>query len=149
MKNLIALATVLGISALSTDAFAAPPKLSGWGTRDLGTHHSSFMGSLELQANGAVTGHLTIVLNNDGEEQVVCRYLRFRQNAIQRNSWNFDAFGVCFSASTGYYSVSNRVVLIDYGSPGAGIDYVDINFYGPVGVSVPGGYIDDGEWTYL
>lgn len=147
MKNLIALATVLGISTLSAAAIAGP-KLSGWGTRDLGTHHSSFMGSLALQVDGTVTGHLTIVVDNDDEEQVVCRYLRFRKNSIQRHSWNFDAFGVCFSESTGYYAVSNRVVLIDYGTPGAGVDYVDINFYGPVGVSVPGGYIDDGEWTY-
>jgi len=89
------------------------------------------------------------MVNNDGEEQVVCRYQRFKRNLVQRNSWNFDAWGVCYAESTGYYSVSNRVVLIDYGTPGPGVDYVDINFYGPVGVSVPGGYINDGEWTYV
>lgn len=141
----LALAAALSVTAVAAAAEAAPT-LSGWGTRDWQTYHSSFMGQVSLQANGSLTGHFTIITSNDGEDTVFCRYLRFRPTRIGGGGWVFDAWGVCLSESSGgYYSVSNRFAIVDYGSPGAGIDYIDVNYYGAVGPSVPGGYLDSGD----
>lgn len=140
MKTALALATVLSLTTI-----AHADNLSGWGTRDWTTFHSSFMGDVTLNPDGTLTGHFTIVTNNDGEGLVVCRYLRFRPTRIGGGSWIFDGFGQCLSASSGYYAVSNRFVMIDYGTPGANVDYIDVNYYGPVGPSVPGGYIQSGD----
>ncbi len=145
--SILALAAVLSITAFAERAEAGPvATLSGWGTRDWTTYHSSFMGQVDLQPDGSLTGHWTIITFNDGDETKFCRYLRFKVNKIVGNAWNFDAYGVCISASSnGYYSVSNRIALVDYGTPGANVDYIDINYYGPVGVSVPGGYLNSGD----
>ena len=127
-------------------AAAASPNLSGWGTRDWNTWHSSVIGDVTLQPDGSITGHFTIITFNDGEDTVFCRYLRFRPLRISGGGWAFDGYGVCLSESSGgYYPVSNRFAIGDYGSPGAGIDYIDVNYYGPVGPSVPGGYIQTGD----
>jgi hypothetical protein len=119
--------------------------LSGGGARDWTTFHSSFTGNLTHNADGTLTGHFTIVTANDGEDTVYCRYLRVRPTRVRGGSWIFDGFGQCLSASSGgYYAVSNRFVMIDYGSPGT-LDYIDVNYYGPVGPSVPGGNLQSGD----
>jgi len=137
-KTALALATVLSLTAV-----AEADNLSGWGTRDWTTFHSSFMGDITLKPNGTLEGHFTIITNNDNEEQVVCRYLRFKPTRIGNGSWIFDGWGQCLSESTGYYAVSNRFVIIDYGA--GPNDYIDVNYYGAVGPSVPGGNLQSGD----
>lgn len=147
LRTTLALAAVLTLGAAGT---AAAENLSGWATRDWMNFHSTFMGDVTKNPNGTLTGHFTIITENDGEDTVFCRYLRFREIRIAHHSWQFEGWGVCLSASSGgYYPVHNRFTLIDYGTPGAGVDYVDINYYGPVGPSVPGGYIQTGDMTYV
>jgi len=145
--TVLALAAVLSITAFADRAEAGPiATLSGWGTRDWMTYHASFMGQVTLQSDGSLTGHWTIITFNDGEETKFCRYTRFTVNGIGGNGWSFDAYGVCISASSnGYYPVSNRIAIIDYGTPGTNVDYIDINYYGLVGVAVPGGYLQSGD----
>lgn len=141
----LALVAALSVTAVAAAAEAAP-NLQGWGTRDYTTFHSTFMGDVTLQPNGELTGHFTIITSNDGEETVFCRYLRFRPTRIAGGGWVFDGFGVCISESSGgYYPVSNRFAIGDYGTPGVGVDYIDVNYYGPVGPSVPGGYLVTGD----
>lgn len=143
LRITFALTALLTVGAAGT---AAAENLSGWGTRDWTTFHSSFMGDVTKNPDGTVTGHFTIVTENDGEEMVVCRYLRFRENRIGGGFWNFDGWGVCLSPSSGgYFSVHNRFAIIDFGTPGVGVDYIDVNYYGPVGPSVPGGYLQSGD----
>jgi hypothetical protein len=143
LTAILALTTLLSTAAAGT---AAADNLSGWGTRDWTTFHSTFMGDVTKNPNGTVTGHFTIITHNDGEETVFCRYLRFRENRIGGGGWNFDGWGVCISESSGgYYPVHNRFAIVDYGTPGAGVDYIDVNYYGPVGPSVPGGFIQTGD----
>ncbi|MBZ0234647.1 MAG: hypothetical protein K8M05_20105 [Deltaproteobacteria bacterium] len=150
MKKLTTAFALTGLLSLAAAGTAAAENLSGWATRDWNNFHSSFMGDVTRNPNGSVTGHFTIITFNDGEETVYCRYLRFREIRIVNNSWQFEGWGVCLSASSGgYYPVHNRFTLIDYGVPGAGADYVDINYYGPVGPSVPGGFIQTGELTAI
>lgn len=140
----LTMAAGLAVTAFTSPAAAGPlPTLSGWGVRDYG----SFMGSVSQQADGSLRGHFTIVIHKPGEDPVTCRYLRFRPNVVSGASWNFDGYGTCWS-SGGTFAAANRFVLVDYGSPGAGVDYVDVNYYGAVGVSIPGGYFNDGDIVY-
>ena len=137
---------IVGLTRKLLDNAEAAPNLSGWGTRDWTTYHSSFIGNVTLQPDGTLTGHFTIITSNDGEETVFCRYLRFSPTRIAGGGWLFDGYGVCISESSGgYYSVANRFAIGDYGSPGVGIDYIDVNYYGAVGPSVPGGFLNSGD----
>jgi hypothetical protein len=136
----------LTLVASATFAHATPgDQLSGGGTRDWGIYHSSFVGNLKHNADGTLTGNYTIVTDNDGDETAWCRFLRFRPIQIANKSWIFEGWGQCYRLSTGYYQVHNRFVIIDYGTPGAGVDYIDVNYYGAVGPSVPGGFIQTGD----
>lgn len=139
--------TTLALAAvLATASAAAADTLDGYGTRDWNNFHSQFMGHIEQQPDGSLKGNFTIITMNDGEDTVYCRYLRFRPTKIGGGSWIFDGFGQCLSASSGgYYAVSNRFVIIDYGA--GPNDYIDVNYYGPVGPSVPGGNLQSGDMT--
>ncbi|WP_044964057.1 MULTISPECIES: hypothetical protein [Sorangium] len=50
--------------------------------------------------------------------------------------------------SGGAFAAANRFTFSDLGSPGAGVDAVDVNYYGAVGVAIPGGFFDDGDIVY-
>jgi hypothetical protein len=138
------LGTAALIAAIATPALA--DTISGWGTRDLGSHHSTFTGSITEHPDGSLTGHFTILTHNDGEEPTACRYLRFLPNLRGSSLSNFNAYGVCWTPS-GTFAAENRIVLVDGGTPGAGVDYIDVNYLGATGVSIPGGFIDDGEFV--
>lgn len=140
---------VLTAVSLTAAAAHAAPNLSGWGTRDWTTFHSTFIGDVTLNPDGTLTGHFSITTANDGEDLVFCRYLRFSPTRITGTGWVFDGYGVCLSASSGgYYAVSNRFAIADYGTPGVGVDYIDVNYYGPVGPSIPGGYLQSGDLVH-
>ena len=137
------------VGVLATTQLAGADTLSGWGTRDWQTFHSNFMGEVKRLPDGSLTGHFTLITFNDNEDTVFCRYLRFRPNRITGASWQFYGEGVCISASSGgYYPVTNHFAIIDYGSPGTGVDYIDVNYLGPIGPSVPGGFLNSGDMTY-
>ena len=143
----LALTAVLSLAAVG--AAEASPTFSGWGQRDWTSYHSTFMGSLSLQPDGTLTGHWTIITRNDGEEETFCRYQRFRPRVISGNSWWFDAWGQCISASSGgYYPVANLFFMLDNGSPGVNLDHLDVNYYGAVGPSIPGGTLQAGDLIY-
>ncbi|WP_437679695.1 hypothetical protein [Sorangium sp. So ce131] len=140
----LTMAAGLAVTAFTPPAAAGPlPTLSGWGVRG----HASFMGSVSQQADGSLRGHFTIIIHNPGEAPVTCRYLRFRPRTVSGGSWSFDGHGTCWS-SGGTFAAANHFAFSDLGSPGAGVDAVDVNYYGPVGVSIPGGFFDDGDIVY-
>ncbi|MGK3998434.1 hypothetical protein [Sorangium sp. So ce1024] len=140
----LTMAAGLAVTAFTSPAAAdSLPTLSGWGVRG----NASFMGSVSRQADGSLTGHFTIIIHNPGEAPVTCRYLRFRPRTVSGGSWSFDGHGTCWG-SFGAFAASNRFAFSDLGSPGAGVDAVDVNYYGAVGVSIPGGFFDDGDIVY-
>lgn len=138
----IAIAAALAVTAVAPSAMAASPTLSGWGARG----NASFMGSLTLMTTGEITGNFTIVVADPpGEQPTVCRYTSFRARSVSGPKWDFDAAGTCWSAK-GAFDAYNHIFIGDYGA-GNAIDGVDINDYGAMGVAVPGGILDDGDFT--
>lgn len=140
----LALLTGAAVTSLTAPAAANPlPQLSGWGVRG----DASFMGTIIQRTDGGLSGTFTIVILHAGEPPVTCRYTQFTPLQVNGSTWIFDGTGTCWG-QYGPFAVSNHFAFIDYGSPGAGNDYVDVNYYGPIGVSIPGGRFDDGDITY-
>lgn len=139
----LALLTGAAATTLATPAAANTlPQLSGWGVRG----DASFMGTIVQQPRGALTGTFTIVILSPGAHPTTCRYTQFTPLQINGSSWSFDGTGTCWG-QYGPFAVANQFTFVDNGSPGAGLDIVDVNFYGPVGVAIPGGSFDDGDIT--
>ena len=105
------------------------------------------MGSITRQADGSLTGHFTIVLDGGDQQPTVCRYLSFQPLHINGGSWELDASGSCWG-QYGPFTAANHFYLADHGSPGAGVDAIDVNYYGSTGVAIPGGVLDDGDLTF-
>jgi hypothetical protein len=142
--RLVTAAVFATLSAASVaNALSPSNTLSGWGQRG----DARFMGSITYQANGSLQGKLTLVFDNGINQPTVCRYLSFQPLNINGGSWEFNAQGTCWS-QYGSAPAANRFSFADNGSPGAGIDTVDVNYYGSTGVAIPGGFFSDGDITF-
>jgi hypothetical protein len=143
--SLFALA-LLTAAPLSAQAFT----ISG------GANRGNFTVAGNLSTNSGVpTGRFMIVeqiLDPDSTVYAVsCVYTRF-SNVVRHEPGNivsFDALGTCtvlnISGSLYTFSASNRFAITDNG-PG-GVDTLDVNYYGPSGIAVPGGAVDVGNYV--
>lgn len=138
----VLLALAVGVSAAAPSQ-AAASTLTGWGVRG----DSSFMGTVKQDSTGALSGHFTIVVTAPGQDPVLCRYYKFKAH-YNNSVAPFDGYGTCWTGGN-KFDAANRFAIGDYGSPGAGVDYIDVNYYGPVGVSIGGGFFDDGDITVI
>jgi hypothetical protein len=143
VRRLVTAAVFVTLSAASVANASPPNTLSGWGERS-GTR---FMGSITRQADGSLKGKLTLVFDYGDNQPTVCRYLSFQPLNINGGSWVFNAQGTCWG-QYGSFPAANRFYLADNGSPGAGVDAVDVNYYGSTGVAIPGGFFSDGDITF-
>lgn len=141
LKQLTPVAALVGL-VTATAAFASGPwQVSGWGTRN----EFTFGGQVDIQLSGAVSGHFTIVIDLPDGTHSSCRYLRFYRGSVSRNVATFYGDGRCYSPTYGWYTSSNQFTVHDNGSPGAGVDVIDVNFLGSTGVAIPGGFLSSGD----
>ena len=142
-RSTLAALAALAVATSALPAAAASPTttMSGWGVRG----DASFMGTVRHHTDGAMDGHFTIVVHKAGEEPTLCRYFSFRPLTIYPGGWSFEATGTCYTKGISF-PAQNRISIGDNGSPGA--DYIDVNYYGAVGVSIPGGVLDEGDIVY-
>jgi hypothetical protein len=124
----------------STSALASAGHVSGWGTRAGFT----FGGDVQIAADSSVSGHFTIIQDlPDGLHQS-CRYTRLYRGDVSRGQAQFYGTGVCHGPY-GWYTSQNFFTIVDHGSPGTGVDTIDVNFLGVAGISIPGGVLASGD----
>jgi hypothetical protein len=135
------------LAALFTLGLAMPARAAGgghvfgWGTRSA----FAFSGEVFIAASGAATGQFTIVEDVSPSQHLSCRYREFFHGLVTGHIAQFDAIGECIAPSGPFKSV-NHFSIIDNGSPGAGVDQIDVNFIGPSGISIPGGVLTSGDF---
>jgi hypothetical protein len=141
MKQITPVAALASLMAAAAAFASGPWQVSGWGTRN----EFTFGGQVDIQPTGAVSGHFTIVIDLPDGTHSSCRYLRFYRGSVARNVATFYGEGRCYSPTYGWYTSFNQFTVQDNGSPGAGVDVIDVNFLGSTGVAIPGGVLSSGD----
>jgi hypothetical protein len=143
LRQITPVAALVGLVAATSASAAGPWQVSGWGTRN----EFTFGGQVVIQPTGDVAGHFTIVIDLPDGTHSACRYLRFYRGSVYRNVATFYGDGRCYSPTYGWYTSTNQFTVHDNGSPGAGVDVIDVNFLGASGVAIPGGVLSSGDLT--
>jgi hypothetical protein len=143
VRKITPMAAVASLVAATAASAAGPWQVSGWGTRN----EFTFGGQVVIQPTGDVAGHFTIVIDLPDGTHSACRYLRFYRGSVSRNVATFYGDGRCYSPTYGWYTSVNQFTVQDNGSPGAGVDGIDVNFLGATGVAIPGGVLSSGDLT--
>lgn len=114
--------------------------VSGWGKRGAFV----FGGEVSIAPSGDVAGQFTIVIDEPNGTHGSCRYHRFWSGSASGASAVFSGLGYCHGPNGWYYS-TNRFAITNVGSPGAGVDTIDVNLLSAIGVAIPGGTLDSGD----
>ena len=104
-------------------------------------------GTVKKSGSGAA-GHIRI-LRDVEPRATVCDYTKFTKLSIKPKVAKFDAMGTCKGQNAFgpfRFKASNAFTISDFGEPGDGLDVIDVNFYGPTGIAIPGGVISDGNF---
>lgn len=125
--------------------------VTGSGSSESG---SSILGLVHDQGNGVGKGFFTIILHRNVPEgntaAVVCKYKEFNDLVISGNTATFHSVGSCkiltVSGTLQPFTSDNTFIIVDDGEPGAGIDALDVNFLGASGLSIPGGFLMEGNF---
>jgi hypothetical protein len=142
-RTLAAVALAMFGVGMAGPAHAAPPTsgfVSGWGTRP----GFAFGGEVKIATDGTTVGEFTIVMDIDPTHHVSCRYHDFYRGQVSGNLATFMAKGSCIGPS-GPFTSFNNFGIADNGSPGAGLDKIDVNYFGATGIAIPGGLLVTGD----
>jgi hypothetical protein len=137
---------------------AAPAKLvpaddgSAFTLRGKGMRASSTLGgAITRTASGKVSGEFVIMITTATDTATACRYTKFDKVKKHGNTVTFDAVGRCFtvapSGSVTDWKASNAFSIVQ--GNGKNADTIDVNMYGPNGITIPGGYLDSGDFELL
>lgn len=155
IAQLALLATLVSASL----APAAPPvKLvpaddgSAFTLRGKGMRASSTLGgAITRTAAGKVSGEFVIMITTANDTATACRYTKFDKVKKAGKAVTFDAIGRCFtvapSGSVTDWKASNAFAIVQ--GSGGNADTIDVNMYGPNGITIPGGYLDSGDFDLL
>jgi hypothetical protein len=155
---LASLALVSFLAAAPTDDAQAvsapvlPIKQSAFTIRGKGMRGSSTLGgSLQRAADGSVSGEMVIILTSATDTATACRYRKFDKVNKSGGTVTFDAVGKCFtvapSGAVTEWKASNAFAIVQGG--GKIPDTIDVNMYGTNGITIPGGYLDSGDFELL
>jgi hypothetical protein len=154
-KRLAAASLALAFVASSGSGFFASAanggSITGGGRRiDQFGNHWSFGGAVHLLDGGLGSGQFQLVLHLPPPLQPTrCHYDTFTNFTIVGNVAAFDATGVCSGENqfgTFQFAAANHFTIVDNGEPGRGVDVIDVNFLGPIGIALPGGLITGGNF---
>jgi hypothetical protein len=148
---------LLAFVATTTTASAAPtplmPKTGGAFTlRGKGMRASSTLGgTLARAADGSVSGDFVIILTSPTDTATSCRYQKFEKVVRTANTVSFDGYGACItvtpSGAVTNWKAHNAFAIVLGG--GKIEDTIDVNMYGPTGITIPGGTLDSGDFEIL
>lgn len=148
---------LFALVSTSTTVHAGPTplmqKTSGAFTlRGKGMRASSTLGgTLVRAADGTVSGDFLIILTTPTDTSTSCRYQKFEKVQRTGNTVSFDGFGACItvapSGAVTSWKAHNAFAIV----LGAGKvkDTIDVNMYGPTGITIPGGTLDSGDFEIL
>lgn len=126
-------------------AYTGPNTFFGKGTRG----DATLGGTITLAANGTASGAFVLYLTPVNDSATACRYAKFGAFEIDGNLVSFNAQGACTSVSVDGVVVNytgTNAFSFTLGN-GNEIDGVDVNMSGPVGITVPGGLLDSGDFS--
>jgi hypothetical protein len=148
---------LFALVATTSSVHAAPtplmPKTGGAFTlRGKGMRASSTLGgTLVRAADGTVSGDFVIILTSPTDTSTSCRYQKFEKVQRTGNTVSFDGFGSCVtvapSGAVTSWKAHNAFGLVL--GAGRAKDTIDVNMYGPTGITIPGGTLDTGDFQIL
>ena len=144
----LAISTLL--SAAAADAAPVmPSKGAAFTIRGKGMRASSTLGgALERTADGSVRGEFVIMITTATDTATACRYRKFSKVVRSGGTVTFDAIGSCFtvapSGAMTEWKAKNAFAIVQGG--GKIPDTIDVNMYGPSGITIPGGTLDSGDF---
>lgn len=152
MKVLVsaALTALVMLPVFSVDALA-----QGFVTGSANTDGFSIVGVVNARGNGKGSGFFTIIVHRDTPEgataAAVCEYKHFDTVVISGNTATFHSVGACqvltTTGDTQPFISDNTFTIIDNGTPGAGVDIVDVNAApSPPFITIPGSFLVDGNF---
>lgn len=145
----MACAALVLVAASTGDALA-----QNYVTGSANTDGFSLVGYVHQLGGGGGAGHFMIVVHRDTPENgmtaAVCEYTKFTNVFIANRVARFRSLGSCLGLTTTgglvAFTSDNVFGIADNGTPGAGVDTVDVNFLGAGGVAVPGSLLVDGNF---
>jgi hypothetical protein len=125
--------------------------VTGGGTKD----QFSFAGRVILTSRESAKGHFVIIVHHDVPDgnnvAATCVYKKFDQVTISGNTASFHSVGKCTllvnDGSKVKFTSDNVFGIVDNGEPGTGTDTIDVNFLGPSGIAIPGGFLSGGNFV--
>ena len=156
-RHITMLTTVVCTALLLLPTFAAEAAAQSYVTGSANTDGFSIVGWVKIQSSGRVKGNFLIVVHRDEPEfttaAAVCTYRIFDNVVIDGNRATFHSVGSCVSLTTTggrqSFTSDNTFTIVDNGSPGPGLDAIDVNFAGASGVAVPGSLLVNGNFIVV
>ncbi len=153
LPRLVLFALVTATTTVSAAPTPLMPKTGGAFTlRGKGMRGSSTLGgTLVRAADGTVSGDVVIILTTPTDTSTSCRYQKFEKVQRTGNTVSFDGFGTCItvapSGAVTSWKAHNAFAVVLGG--GKVKDTIDVNMYGPTGITIPGGALDVGDFEIL
>ncbi len=149
--------TAVCTALLLLPTFAAEAAAQSYVTGSANTEGFSIVGWVKILNNGRVKGNFLIVVHRDEPEfttaAAVCTYKAFDNVVINDNRATFHSVGSCVSLTTTggreSFTSDNTFTIVDNGSPGPGVDAIDVNFAGAGGVAIPGSLLVNGNFIVV
>lgn len=142
---LIAALLTTSTAPVAAASYSGPTTLFGKGTRG----DATLGGTVTLAPNGSASGAFVLYYTPVNDAATACRYAKFGALEFDGNVVSFNAQAACTSVSVDgvvdHYTGTNAFTFT-LGN-GNDIDSVDVNMSGPVGIAVPGGLLDSGNFT--
>jgi hypothetical protein len=112
---------------------------------------STLGGTLVRKASGAVSGDFVIIITTAEDTATSCRYQKVAKVKRLGNTIAFDGFGECTTVTpkgaVTTWKAHNQFTVVLGGA--GGTDTIDVNMYGPTGITIPGGTLDSGDFELL
>jgi hypothetical protein len=126
-------------------AYTGPTTLFGKGTRG----DATLGGTVTLAPNGSASGAFVLYYTPVNDAATACRYAKFGALEFDGNTVTFNAQAACTTVTvdgvvTHFTGTNSFGFTLGNGNE---IDSVDVNMSGPVGIAVPGGLLDSGDFT--
>lgn len=143
------------LDAVSPGGAGASGYLTGSGSKDGFT----LAGYVDATGGGNGIGEFTVIVHRDSPDasagtavtSAICKYTAFDNLVLSGGTATFHSVGDCTvlraDGSQSSFPSDNTFGIVDNGSPGPGVDTVDVNFSGASGISVPGGFLNDGNFV--
>jgi hypothetical protein len=154
-RNLMKRLVAVGVAAVvMLPVFPVEALAQAFVTGSANTNGFSIIGVLNARGNGKGSGFFTIIVHRDTPEgataAAVCEYKHFDNVVISGNVATFHSVGSCqvltTTGDTFPFTSDNTFAIVDNGTPGAGIDTVDVNGAGSAFITIPGSFLVNGNF---